>query len=290
MWAALVSASLASSHDATRVEIAPGVLMPYMNLGGVKSSPSNYSLWLQLGGRGLDTALTYGDDIQREVGQAVAASGLLRSEIFVISKVPCCPNKKFCADNRTNATADVETDLRLLGLDYADLILLHWTCDSVADAVNAYRALEDFAISGKARAIGISNFNASAIAALYDAKLRVPPAVNQCGFSVGDHNWPPLGSDLETLATCRERGITYSAYSPLGGLSPADPLHNKEVLSIAASHGKSAAQARAPARPAPSRSCQGVAHGSSVLHSLLHISIVMRRWRCAGWCSRASRP
>ena len=51
----------------THVEIAPGVSMPYVNLGGVHSHPSNYSAWLHLGGTGLDSALMYGDDVQVEV-------------------------------------------------------------------------------------------------------------------------------------------------------------------------------------------------------------------------------
>ena len=48
----------------THVTIAPGVSMPYVNLGGVHSHPSNYSAWLKLGGTGLDSALMYGDDVQ----------------------------------------------------------------------------------------------------------------------------------------------------------------------------------------------------------------------------------
>ena len=98
------------------------------------------------------------------------------------------------------------------------------------------------ALVGKARAIGISNFNASAVDMLYAAGLRVPPSVNQCGFSIGGHNNTLFGRDFATLAKCKEKGITYSAYSPLGGLSGIDVLHEPRVEAIAAAHSKSTAQ------------------------------------------------
>merc|ERR1719313_1851399 len=80
------------------------------------------------------------------------------------------------------------------------------------------------------------------IDALYGAGLRVEPAVNQCGFSIGNHNSSIYGRDMQTLAKCREKGITYSAYSPLGGLSGVEVLRNSEVKAIGAAHNKSTAQ------------------------------------------------
>merc|ERR1711871_465249 len=62
------------------------------------------------------------------------------------------------------------------------------------------------------------------------------------GFSIGGHNYSTLGRDLDTLAKCREKGITYSAYSPLGGLSHIDVMHDADVVQIAKRHGVSAAQ------------------------------------------------
>ena len=69
----LLPLSMATAPVPTHTEIAPGVSMPYINLGGVHSHPSNYSAWLALGGRGLDTALMYGDDVQLQVGDAAKA-------------------------------------------------------------------------------------------------------------------------------------------------------------------------------------------------------------------------
>jgi len=67
------------------VEIAPGVEMPYINLG-----ISNHTTWINNGGRGLDTAFVYGDKAQSEVGKAVRASGLPRSSLFITTKVSHC--------------------------------------------------------------------------------------------------------------------------------------------------------------------------------------------------------
>lgn len=264
----------------TTVEIAPGVEMPYVNLGGVHSHPSNYSAWLELGGTGLDTALMYGDDVQLETGKAVEASGIPREQLFVTSKVPCCPSSftSWCKwyDSEyddLSAYTRAEIDARLLGLETVDLMLLHWPCDTVEDTVRTYRSLEKFQLDGKARAIGISNFNASAIDALFEHELRVKPVVNQCGFSIGGtttepaprppsrslrsplhralpltpplrtgHNDTKYGRDFETLDKCRAKGITYSAYSPLGGLSGVDVLSNPQVVAVGKAHNKSSAQ------------------------------------------------
>jgi diketogulonate reductase-like aldo/keto reductase len=233
------------------VEIAPGVLMPMVSLGGVESRPSNYSAWLSpaVGGAALDTALDYGTATQSAVGAAVRASGLPRAKVFITTKVPCCPftwatpNQTACADpSFANVTLALERDLAELGLaghgGQADLVLLHWPCDSMEQSIAAYRALEAFHAAGKARAIGVSNFNSSQLAALL-AVAKVPPAVNQCEFSIGVKN-PLCGKDGPAFAAAH--GVTYEAYSPLGGLSGIDVLADPDVRRIAAAHGVAAAQ------------------------------------------------
>ena len=133
------STTLSQSPANSTVEIRPGVTMPRINLGGVASKPSNYTLWLQLGGRGLDTALMYGDAVQTEVGAAIKwgkATGIPREEIFLTTKIPCCPmhpNATFtdwCQTNpsRWNATANIEHDYTTIGVERVDLLLLHWPC------------------------------------------------------------------------------------------------------------------------------------------------------------------
>ena len=248
MLSSLLSAPMASSESPSAPmtkEIAPGLFMPYVNLGGVHSHPSNYSAWLAHGGVGLDTAMMYGDDVQLHVGDAIKKSGIPREKIFLTTKVPCCPEgglgTKWCKwyDSEypdLDAFTRGDIDLRLLGVDRVDLMLLHWPCGTITDTIKTWRALERFQKAGKARAIGISNFNASAIDSLYAAGLSVEPVVNQCGFSIGGHNSSTLGRDDATLAKCKEKGITHSAYSPLGGLSHVDVLRDPRVATVAAAH------------------------------------------------------
>mmetsp|Transcript_16453 Transcript_16453/g.22965 ORF Transcript_16453/g.22965 Transcript_16453/m.22965 type:complete len:293 (+) Transcript_16453:64-942(+) len=240
----LMTATLSSSVIITSfpvspyVTVAPGVTMPTVNLGGVHGKPSNYSLFLELGGRGIDTALVYGDDIQQEVGAAVRASSLPRDKIFVTTKVPCCPAgsfaTRFCGNGSRDTSADLRHDLEMLGLEYVDLMLVHWPCESPEDTLNTYAALEQMHKDGKARAIGVSNF------VVEDMKLilsnaTVPPAVNQCAMSIGKH-------DDASIKFSQEHNITYQAYSPLGGLSHIDVLSDPDVKAIANSYGVSPAQ------------------------------------------------
>lgn len=231
------------------VEIAAGVQMPLLNFGVQKEHGDA----IKLGARGLDTALVYGDKQQSEVGRAVKASGIAREEFFITTKAPCCPGTAFgghalpisCLFEK-NTTKDVEKDLKLLQVDYVDLLLLHWPCDDMADTIRHYKALEPFVVSGKAKALGISNFNASAIAALMP-HVTVKPVINQCGYSIAGHSEATAlwGRDDETKSACTAHGITYSAYSPLGGWAKGGTGHvlsDPTVKAVAAAHNRSAAQ------------------------------------------------
>ena len=86
-WDALPAAVAPSpsllAAGVSRVQVAPGVLMPLVSLGS-----GNHTAWIQLGGRGLDTAYDYGDASRIELGAAVRSSGVSRSELFVTDKVP----------------------------------------------------------------------------------------------------------------------------------------------------------------------------------------------------------
>ena len=228
------------------IEIAPGVDMPFVSLGGVLSAPSNYSEWIRLGGRGLDTALTYGDVVQRQVAAALASSPVKRSDLFVTTKVPCCPlsGSGHCQDPEFNGSiaSDIKKDIAILG--NVDLLLLHWPCDTYAQTLQAYTDLEQALQTGVTRAIGVSNFNASILERLAN-DVKVKPAVNQCGHSVGAHNAshnPLIGGDDATAKYCADHGISYSAYSPLGGLNKIDIWTNPVVIAIGQAHHVSPAQ------------------------------------------------
>lgn len=211
----------------------------------------------------MDSALDYGDARQKEMGSAVASSGLPRSEFFVTTKVPCCPTGPFCQDNPThracvpflpmpgcdiarNTTADIQHDLDIIGVDYVDLLLLHFPCSHWEDTVRTWRVLEAVALSGKARAAGVSNFNRTDVEKLV-AVARVPPAVNQAGFAIGSPQNATLGRDWATINRCRELGITYEAYGSFGELrstvptSKVDVLNHPVVKRVAARNNRSAA-------------------------------------------------
>ena len=296
-----VAALLSVASQPTTIEIAPGVQMPLLNMG----FHSNHTEFISLGGRGLDTALVYGDPAQKEVGAAVRASGLSRSELFVTTKIPCCPDDFASAAcllfPLRNVDHWIDHDFETLGLDYVDLMLLHWPCHRPEDTLATYRHMERLVAAGKARAIGISNFNATAIDWLLSQQLSVRPVVNQCGHSIGGHA-PTLtkwGRDDPTVAKCREENITYSAYSPLGGwtkvpldraLGPRrDPRPDRRPdpespRPATARHG--------PPRPATAtplrRSTSSATPRCS--RSPKRTASTRRRWRCAGRCSRAWWP
>merc|ERR1712050_763747 len=81
-------------------------------------------------------------------------------------------------------------------------------------------------------------------AILKDVQSRsdgIKPVVNQVGFSIGAHNDTVFGSDPATQAFCGKHGVRYEAYSPLGGLSGIDVLHNPTVERVAAAHNASSA-------------------------------------------------
>ena len=216
--------------------------MPVVNLGGVESSPGNYTLFLELGGRGLDTALSYGTATQEKVGAAIASGVVPRDEIFVTTKIMCCPASQAfytgCSDPSMQGLTPmqrVDRDLRELGVDQVDLILLHWPCDNASDTLAHYLELEKALQAGKARAIGVSNFNVTDLENLTNGGATVTPAVNQCAMSIGLH-------DDATIDYCIKNDIVYEAWSPLGGISHIDVLNDPDVVRIAAENNVSAAQ------------------------------------------------
>lgn len=236
--------SHALAKVAPRKEIAPGVYMPLINYGDERNS-----LWLSLGGRGIDTAYEYHN--QAAVRRALATSPVGREEIFVTSKIPCCPSSPimggwWCANPRINihdVGKEIELAVSNLDVRYVDLLLMHYPCATVEDTVAVYRAMEAYLARGLTRAIGISNFNTS----LIDALLRetsVKPAVIQNSCSIGNHFSYKWGNDDATLKYLQEKGITLSSWASLGRDSgtSASIFRSPTVSAIAAAHNKSNAQ------------------------------------------------
>jgi 2,5-diketo-D-gluconate reductase A len=180
---------------------------------------------LQAGYRHVDTAEGYGNE--QEVGEAIAASGLDRADVFVTSKLD---NASHLPDDARKA---FDGTLSALGFDYVDLFLIHWPLPTRYDGdyVSTWRALEEFYRDGRARSIGVSNFQPHHLRRLH-TECEIPPAVNQIEVH------PYLTQD-EVRAFCGEHTIAVEAWSPIAqGKVLDDPV----ITSIARAVGKTPAQ------------------------------------------------
>lgn len=176
---------------------------------------------IELGYRHIDTARVYSNEA--DVGAAVREAAVPREELFVTTKL-------WNADQGYEAArAAFDASLARLGLEYVDLYLVHWPVPG--RRLESWRALEEIYASGRARAIGVSNFMTHHLGELL-ARAKVVPAVNQIEIS-------PFLQQREVRAYCEARGIVVEAYSPLTkGLR----LDDRVVRRIAGEAGRSAAQ------------------------------------------------
>ncbi len=180
---------------------------------------------LEAGYRHIDTAEMYGNE--RGVGEAVSSSGLGREEVFVTSKLTNAWHRPDDARRAFDAT------LAELGFDYVDLFLIHWPLPTLFDGdyVSTWKTLEAFKSDGRARSIGVSNFEIAHLERLA-AETGTVPAVNQIEVH------PYLAND-EVRAYGQEHGIVTEAWSPLAqGKALSDPV----VGEIAARIGRSPSQ------------------------------------------------
>ncbi len=177
---------------------------------------------LAAGYRHIDTASAYGNEA--EVGEAIRASGVPREEIFVTTKVP--PPE--LADGIMQRA--VEASLKRLGMDDVDLVLVHWPSRDLTIAETT-RTLNDVKRRGMARHIGVSNYTSKLVADAWSATDQ-PIVTNQCEYH------PYLNQD-KVIDACRERGISFTSYSPLGR---GDMLKDETVSSIAKRLGRTPAQ------------------------------------------------
>lgn len=204
-----------------------GVTIPQLGFGVFQVPPESTRdavlTAFEAGYRHIDTAQMYGNE--KGVGDAVAASGLPRDEVFVTTKL----NNNNHAPER--ALASIDRSLEELGLEHVDLFLVHWPLATVSDVVETWRAMEEIYRSGKARSIGVSNFQPHHLRRVLDA-TSVAPAVNQ----VEVH--PYLRQD-EVRAFDSDHGIATEAWSPIAqGLVLDDPV----IERVAAGVGRTPAQ------------------------------------------------
>ena len=206
-----------------------GQTIPQFGFGVFQIEPADtaaaVSTALEAGYRHIDTAEMYGNEA--EVGEAIARSGLDRGEVFVTSKLS---NDAHEPDEARQA---FDETLKALGTDYVDLFLIHWPLPTRygGDFVQTWRTLEEFYREGRARSIGVSNFQPHHLRRLH-SESQVPPAVNQIEVH------PYLTQD-DVRTFCAEHQIAIEAWSPI---AQGEVLGDPEIATIAERTGKSPAQ------------------------------------------------
>lgn len=179
----------------------------------------------ELGYRHVDTAVKYGNEIG--VGRGVAASGVAREDWFVTTKL----DGEYQGQDR--AVAGLDASLDRLGLDYVDLLLIHWPLPARDEFVSTWETFIRLREAGKARAIGVSNFKPAHLDKLI-AATGVVPAVNQIQLS-------PAITRREQRAYDTEHGILTESWSPLGGGS-GDLLSSRVLARVADKHDRTPGQ------------------------------------------------
>ncbi|MFD9569083.1 aldo/keto reductase [Streptomyces sp. NPDC059982] len=178
---------------------------------------------LETGYRHIDTAQMYGNE--KEVGQAVRDSGLDRADVFVTSKLT---NEARTYDDALRA---FDRSLEVMGFDHLDLFLVHWPLPARRDVVEIWRAMEEIYRSGRAKAVGVSNFQPRHLSRLLEGGLLVP-AVNQIEVH-------PYLTQADARAYGAEHGIATEAWSPIArGKVLDDPV----IRRVAERAGKTPAQ------------------------------------------------
>jgi 2,5-diketo-D-gluconate reductase A len=180
---------------------------------------------LEVGYRHIDTAEMYGNE--KEVGQGIRDAGLDRSEVFITSKLNNGYHRPDDARSAFDAT------LSALKSDYVDLFLIHWPLPTLYDGdfVSTWNVLEEFAKDGRARSIGVSNFQVAHLDRLAEESDTVP-AVNQIEVH------PYFGNE-QVRAYGREHQIVTEAWSPI---AQGKVLDDKVIADIADAHHTSPAQ------------------------------------------------
>ncbi|HEX3054965.1 MAG TPA: aldo/keto reductase [Gaiellaceae bacterium] len=183
------------------------------------------SFALDAGYRHIDTAEMYGNE--EGVGRAVRAAGLDRGEVYITSKLN---NGYHRPDVARRA---FESTLEALGYDYVDLFLIHWPLPTLYDGdfVSTWRTLEEFKADGRARSIGVSNFQVAHLERLIRETDTVP-AVNQIELH-------PYFQNREVAAFDREHGIATEAWAPI---AQGKALDDPTLTGVAERYGRSVAQ------------------------------------------------
>jgi 2,5-diketo-D-gluconate reductase A len=218
-----------SASPVPTIELNDGRPIPQLGFGVFQIPPAEteraVSVAFEAGYRHIDTAEMYGNE--QGVGDALRASGLGREEVFITSKL----NNGFHQPDV--ARRAIDATLAALGSDYVDLFLIHWPLPTLYDGdfVSTWQTLEEFQRDGRARSIGVSNFQVAHLERLA-AQTGVVPAVNQVELHPYFQNQP-----VDSYG--KAHGIKTEAWAPIAqGRVLGDP----RLAGIADRLGKSPAQ------------------------------------------------
>jgi 2,5-diketo-D-gluconate reductase A len=218
---------MTTTADVPTVELNNGVRIPQFGFGVFQIPPAETAravrTALEAGYRHIDTAQMYRNE--EGVGAGIAESGCAREDVFVTTKLA---ND---AHGHDNAITALEGSLRRLGLDHVDLYLIHWPLPHKDNYVRTWQGFEDILRAGKARAIGVSNFQPAHLDRLAE-ESTVVPAVNQIELH-------PALQQHELRAYHQAHGIATEAWSPL---AQAEILADPVLAELAEKHGRTAAQ------------------------------------------------
>lgn len=218
-----------SENPVPMVTLNNGIKMPQLGLGVWQVEKESQlrtavETALDIGYRSIDTATVYGNEAW--VGDAVAASGLSRNQLFITTKLW---NDDQGYDETLRA---FDESMKKLQLDYLDLYLIHWPLPKREKFIDTWKAFEKLYEDERIRAIGVSNFTDVHLDELM-AKTSITPAVNQIELH------PKFRQDAMRRYSDAQ-GIQIESWSPL--MQGKDVLGDETILEIAETHGKTAAQ------------------------------------------------
>jgi 2,5-diketo-D-gluconate reductase A len=211
------------------IDLNDGVKIPQLGFGVFQIDPDETAdavkTALEIGYRHIDTAEMYQNE--RGVGQGIRDAGIDRREVFITSKLN---NGYHRPDDARRA---FDGTLEALGSDYVDLFLIHWPLPTLYDGdfVSTWKTLEEFKRDGRARSIGVSNFQVPHLERLAKETETVP-SVNQIEVH-------PYFVNDEVRAYGQRHGIATEAWSPI---AQGKVLDDQVVKGVADATGKSPAQ------------------------------------------------